>query len=136
MLSRRKVVLTLCDPVDRFERRLHGQFPNEKDVRKAFKVQLEDEHSRPVSLAKKWRAWHHVFTSRILFTEKTQLSRSETWRKLAEFLQIHPYPKSAVFARYNSRGGPEFRSSLCKEHDLLQDLKETRFFFLKKRGEH
>ncbi|CAJ1396556.1 unnamed protein product [Effrenium voratum] len=114
-----KVLLTLCDPVDRFERRMHGQWkPTAETVREAFYAQLPDEAS--VELVEKWRAWAG-YGDRVLLLEKHSLDSPNTIQRLARFLGLRAYPKKKRFHRYNARGS---RSSLCKHRDLVQDLKE------------
>ena len=120
--GRLKVILSLCDPVDRFERRMYGQHLPKEDtaLREAYFSQLTDDNS--VNLLRKWKAWQDTFEEkRLLIVEKTQLSLPSTFTKLTDFLEIRRYPKASRFHRYNSKGT---RSALCKHRDLIEDLKK------------
>ncbi|CAE7360406.1 unnamed protein product [Symbiodinium pilosum] len=115
-----RVVCTVCDPVDRFERRMYGQSkPSDHELAEAVRKQLEDDAS--VTLAGKWQAWQESLGHRLLFVEQLKLSTHEAWRTLTDFLQIRPFPSSLRFPRYNARG---VRTTLCQHGKLLDDLKE------------
>ena len=114
-----RVLATVCDPVDRFERRMHGQSnPTDDELSEAVAVQLKDDAS--VNLVQKWQAWREL-GDRLLFVEQLRLSSHETWRTISDFLKIRRYPNSFRFPLYNARGS---RTSLCRHRTLLQALKE------------
>ena len=119
-----KVVLSLCDPVDRFEKRLYGVgvdagLNSDSAVKAAFYHGLTDEFSGP-GMVHQWKSWL-VLGNRLLFVEKTRLSEASTFRHLADFLKIRRFASKAQFHRYNARGT---RSRFCEYKDLVLDLKE------------
>ena len=114
-----RVLATVCDPVDRFERRMHGQSrPSDEKLSESVARQLNDDAS--VNLAQKWRGWHAAFGHRILFVEQLRLCSDATWRTISKFLKIRPFPRTFRFPRYNARGS---RTNLCQHPELLDDLK-------------
>mmetsp|Transcript_66031 Transcript_66031/g.144836 ORF Transcript_66031/g.144836 Transcript_66031/m.144836 type:complete len:423 (-) Transcript_66031:18-1286(-) len=121
-----KVVLSLCDPLDRFEKRLHGSLPrngsiNDTKLKEVFYSLLKDAYSGP-GMVRMWQKWLEVFGNRLLVVEKTLLSKATTFQRLSDFLRIRGYPKQAKFHRYNSQGNRS--SSLCQHVDLVRELKE------------
>ena len=122
-----KVVLSLCDPVDRFEKRLHAMkaleasgLNSDSAMKAAFYQELTDEFSGP-GMVHQWKRWLDVLGNRLLLVEKTLLSSANTFQRLADFLKIRRFASKAEFHRYNSRGT---RSPFCEYKDLVLDLKE------------
>ena len=114
-----RVLATVCDPVDRFERRMYGQSkPSEDALLDSVQEQLRDDAS--VNLAPKWQAWRESLGHRLLFVEQLKLSSHETWRRISDFLRIRRFPGWLPFPRYNARGT---RTALCQHTQILEELK-------------
>ena len=96
-------IVALCDPVDRFERKLYLE-KGEKNLEVDLPQLLEDVRcdkqqmafahvcGRTVKFADAIRSWQTNFPGRILFVEKDLQSAPETRSEITDFLHIRPKP--------------------------------------------
>eukprot|EP00441_Pelagodinium_beii_P020023 CAMPEP_0197663814 /NCGR_PEP_ID=MMETSP1338-20131121/58257_1 /TAXON_ID=43686 ORGANISM="Pelagodinium beii, Strain RCC1491" /NCGR_SAMPLE_ID=MMETSP1338 /ASSEMBLY_ACC=CAM_ASM_000754 /LENGTH=455 /DNA_ID=CAMNT_0043242319 /DNA_START=153 /DNA_END=1521 /DNA_ORIENTATION=- len=116
-----KVVATLCDPVDRFERKLHLEYlPTPETLATDFKKLLADE-SGYLYFGDRIRSWANDFADNLFLLEKDSVSDRRTMERLASFLGLRPFPSTVHFERYNSRGGA--RTLACSERTTVDQLK-------------
>jgi len=116
-----RLVLTVCDPVDRLEKRVFSSMQADGlDFEEALRRELQDER---LLLGDRLRAWQGL-GDRLLVVHIGALRSkpAETYRRITDFLGVVPFSKKMRFRRYNSARGN--RSGLCNHPDRIHQLQD------------
>ncbi|CAE7665070.1 unnamed protein product, partial [Symbiodinium pilosum] len=112
-----RVIVAVCDPADRFERKLHLENePSEDELQEKMLKKVQDQKYLYFGAA--LASLRNTFGERMLLVEKDNLDRPQTYERLASFLDVRPFPAHARPRRYNSRGLR--RTSLCSQPPLVE----------------
>ncbi|CAJ1350183.1 unnamed protein product [Effrenium voratum] len=117
-----RIVVAVCDPVDRFERKLHLELePTGDSFEETVKRQAAD--TRYAYFADALASWKRNFAERVLFIDRDLQDSPHTLARITDFLGIRPFPQHVRFKRYNSRGRK--RTALCSWPELVLAMKEV-----------
>ncbi|CAE6941142.1 unnamed protein product [Symbiodinium sp. CCMP2592] len=118
-----RIVLAVCDPVDRFERKLHLEHDaNPAELKELMARKLEDKTGY-LRFATALASMKRSFGDHLLVLEKDELNDPETFERAARFLDLASFPSRARLKRYNSRG--RHRTPVCSQPSLIDAVKDV-----------